>query len=84
MGTKWGVIEQIFAPKEETFKFLEDVLTEVIALFPSKYIHIGGDESPKTEWENSAQAQSVIKREGLKNEHELQSYFIQRIEKFKQ
>ena len=82
VATKWGVFEQIYAPKEETFAFLEDVLTEVMALFPSKYIHIGGDEAPKKEWEESEQAQAVIKREGLKDEHELQSYFIQRIEKF--
>lgn len=80
--TTWGVFPSIYAPKEETFAFLEDVLTEVMELFPSEYIHIGGDEAPKTEWENSAQAQEVIKREGLANEHELQSYFIQRIEKF--
>ena len=80
--TKWGVFPTIFAPKEETFRFLEDVLTEVMALFPSEYIHIGGDEAPKDEWEKSAQAQAVIKREGLKDEHELQSYFISRIEKF--
>ncbi|UZH55423.1 beta-N-acetylhexosaminidase [Salinimicrobium tongyeongense] len=80
--TKWGVFPTIFAPKEETFKFLEDVLTEVMDLFPSEYIHIGGDEAPKTEWEESEQAQAVIKREGLKDEHELQSYFISRIEKF--
>ncbi len=80
--TKWGVFPTIFAPKEETFEFLEDVLTEVMELFPSEYIHIGGDEAPKKEWEESAQAQAVIKREGLKDEHELQSYFIQRIEKF--
>ena len=82
VGTKWGVFQQIYAPKEETFKFLEDVLTEVIGLFPSKLIHIGGDEAPKKEWEESNFAQEVIKREGLKDEHELQSYFITRIEKF--
>jgi len=82
VATTWGVFDQIYAPKEETFEFLENVLTEVMALFPSKYIHIGGDEAPKTEWKKSAQAQEVIKREGLKDEHELQSYFIQRIEKF--
>ena len=82
VATLWGVHSAIFAPKEETFKFLEDVLTEVIALFPSQLIHIGGDEAPKKEWKQSAQAQSVIKREGLKNEYELQSYFIKRIEKF--
>ncbi|WP_040540763.1 beta-N-acetylhexosaminidase [Pedobacter arcticus] len=82
VGTKWGVFDQIYAPKEETFKFLEDVLTEVIALFPGKYIHIGGDEAPKTEWKKSELAQSIIQKEGLKDEHGLQSYFIQRIEKF--
>jgi hexosaminidase len=82
VGTRWGVYDEIYAPKEETFRFLEDVLTEVIALFPSKLIHIGGDEAPKKQWEESAFAQEVIQREGLKNEHELQSYFIKRIEKF--
>ncbi|MBE7640037.1 family 20 glycosylhydrolase [Salegentibacter sp. BLCTC] len=82
VATKWGVFKEILAPKEETFEFLENVLTEVMELFPSEYIHIGGDEAPKTEWEQSAQAQEVIKREGLKDEHELQSYFIRRIEKF--
>ena len=80
--TRWGVFYDIFAPKEETFEFLEDVLTEVMELFPSKYIHIGGDEAPKNQWEESEFAQEVIKREGLKDEHELQSYFIGRIEKF--
>lgn len=82
VGTKWGVFEEIYAPKEETFKFLEDVLTEVISLFPSKLIHIGGDEAPKKQWEESKFAQDLIKKEGLKDEHELQSYFIKRIEKF--
>jgi hexosaminidase len=82
VGTRWGVYEEIYAPKEATFKFLEDVLTEVMALFPSKLIHIGGDEAPKKQWEESKFAQEVIQREGLKNEHELQSYFIRRIEKF--
>ncbi|MFC4634875.1 beta-N-acetylhexosaminidase [Dokdonia ponticola] len=82
VGTRWGVYDQIYAPKEDTFAFLEDVLTEVIALFPSKLIHIGGDEAPKKEWKESNYAQELIKREGLKDEHELQSYFIKRIEKF--
>jgi hexosaminidase len=80
--TTWGVDENIFCPKEETFAFLEDVLTEVMALFPSTYIHIGGDEAPKTVWQQSPIAQAVIKRENLKDEHELQSYFIRRMEKF--
>jgi len=78
----WGVFEDIYCPSEKTFTFLENVLTEVMDLFPSKYIHIGGDEAPKTAWKNSKLAQQVMKREGLKNEEELQSYFITRIEKF--
>lgn len=82
VGTTWGIFKDIYCPKEETFKFLEDVLSEVIELFPAPYIHIGGDEAPKDRWKESAFAQSVIKREGLKDEHELQSYFIQRVEKF--
>lgn len=82
VGTKWGVFEDVFCPTEKTFGFLEDVLTEVMALFPSKYIHIGGDECPKEAWKKSAFCQELIKKEGLKDEHELQSYFIRRIEKF--
>jgi hexosaminidase len=80
--TTWGVFEDIYCPSETTFTFLENVLTEVMALFPSKYIHIGGDEAPKDAWRASTLAQQVIEREGLADEHELQSYFIQRIEKF--
>jgi hexosaminidase len=80
--TRWGVHPYTFAPKEETFRFLEDVLTEVCELFPSKYIHIGGDEAPKTQWRQSKFAQEVIRREGLKDEHELQSWFVRRIGKF--
>ncbi len=80
--TRWGVHPYIFAPKEETFRFLEDVLSEVCELFPGQYIHIGGDEAPKTQWKNSAFAQEVMKREGLKNEEELQSWFVRRIGKF--
>jgi len=78
----WGVYQDVFVPSENTFKFLEGVLDEVIALFPSKYIHIGGDESPKEFWKESEFCQSLIKKLGLKDEHELQSYFIQRIEKY--
>jgi len=79
----WGVFEDIFcAGKEETFVFLENVLTEVMALFPSKYIHIGGDECPKTRWKECPNCQKRIKDLGLKNEHELQSYLTTRIEKF--
>jgi hexosaminidase len=78
----WGVFDDIFCPKEETFTFLQNVLSEVMDLFPSEYIHIGGDEAPKKRWERCAHCQDLIRKEGLKNEHELQSYFIKRIEKF--
>lgn len=78
----WGVFEDVFCPSEYTFGFLQDVLDEVIPLFPSKYIHIGGDESPKEAWKRSAFCQQLIKEKNLKDEHELQSYFIQRIEKY--
>ena len=81
-ATSWGVFEDVYCPKEETFEFLENVLDEVIELFPSKYIHIGGDECPKTRWKESSFCQELIKKEGLKDEHELQSYFIQRIERY--
>jgi len=79
----WGVFEDVFcAGKESTFKFLEDVLDEVIKLFPSKYIHIGGDECPKANWKRCPLCQKRIKDHHLKDEHQLQSYFIQRIEKY--
>ncbi|WP_338356052.1 beta-N-acetylhexosaminidase [Yeosuana marina] len=79
----WGVFKDIYcAGKEDTFKFLEDVLSEVLPLFPSKYIHIGGDEAIKPHWKICPNCQKRIKDEGLKDEHELQSYFIERIEKF--
>lgn len=78
----WGVFPDIFSPSEYTFHFLEDVLDEVMELFPSQYIHIGGDEAPKDNWKRSAFCQKLMKEKGLKNEHELQSYFIQRIEKY--
>ena len=77
----WGVFDDIFTPTDNTFTFLENVLDEVIAIFPSKYIHIGGDEAPKTYWKESPFCQALMKEKGLKDEHELQSYFIQRIEK---
>ena len=82
VGKTWGVLEDVFCPKEETFTFLENILSEVIALFPSEYIHIGGDECPKVRWKSCSNCQKRIKDENLKDEHELQSYFIQRIEKF--
>ena len=79
----WGVFDDVFcAGKDSTFQFLQDVLDEVMVLFPSKYIHVGGDECPKANWKRCPQCQLRIKNEGLKDEHELQSYFIQRMEKY--
>ncbi|HAY3550258.1 family 20 glycosylhydrolase [Elizabethkingia meningoseptica] len=82
VGKTWGVMEDIFCPKEETFKFLEGVIDEVIPLFPYKYIHIGGDEAPKKRWKESQFAQDLIKKLNLKDELHLQSYFITRMEKY--
>ncbi len=83
VGKTWGVYDDVFcAGNEKTFEFLENVLTEVVDLFPSPIIHIGGDESPKTRWKACSKCQARIKAEGLKDEHELQSYFIKRIENF--
>jgi hexosaminidase len=82
VGTTWGVYEDVYCPKEETFEFLENVLLEVMELFPSEYIHIGGDEVPKKRWKECAYCQELMAREGLANEEELQSWFIQRIERF--
>ncbi len=82
VATEWGVFEEVYCPKETTFEFLENVLSEVIGLFPGPYIHIGGDEAPKAHWKNCAHCQELIKKEGLADEHELQSYFIKRIEAF--
>lgn len=78
----WGVHSDVYVPSEYTFKFLQDVIDEVITLFPSKYIHVGGDEAPKDAWKRSEFCQQLIKEKGLKDEHGLQSYFIQRMEKY--
>ncbi|HRF78239.1 MAG TPA: family 20 glycosylhydrolase, partial [Chitinophagales bacterium] len=78
----WGVVEDVFCPKDSTFILLENVLEEVMALFPSPYIHTGGDEVEKIRWRNCSHCQQLIKEKGLVNEHGLQSYFIQRIEKY--
>jgi hexosaminidase len=78
----WGVFDDVFCTNDQTFQFIEDILTEVIELFPSTYIHIGGDECPKVRWKSCAKCQNTMKQNGLKDEHELQSYFVQRIEKF--
>lgn len=81
-ATLWGVFDDVYCPKSETFEFLKNVLTEVMELFPGEYIHIGGDECPKIRWKNCEYCQQLMKREGLKNENELQSYFIRQIENF--
>lgn len=78
----WGGFPDVFCTKDSTFTFLQDVLTEVIDLFPSRYIHIGGDECPKERWKECAVCQNTIKSNNLKDEAELQSYFIHRIESF--
>jgi hexosaminidase len=83
VGTVTGVYKDVYcAGNEKTFEFLQDVLTEVMSLFPSPYIHIGGDECPKDRWKACPRCQARIQVEKLKDEHELQSYFIKRIEKF--
>ena len=83
VANDWGVFKEIYcAGNDSVFIFLEDVLTEVIELFPSKYIHIGGDEAPKVRWEECEKCQQRILDNNLKDEHELQSYFIKRIQTF--
>jgi hexosaminidase len=78
----WGVFNDVYCTREETFGFLEGILEEVAGLFPYPYIHIGGDESPKLRWSRCHACQERMKAEGLKDEHELQSYFIRRIGRF--
>jgi hexosaminidase len=83
VGKKWGVSREVYcAGNEKTFEFLQDVLLEVLDLFPSGYIHVGGDECPKHRWQACEKCQTRIQSESLKDEHELQSYFIKRIETF--
>ena len=81
-ATKWGVFKQVFCTKDETFKFLEDVMDEVFELFPSTLVHIGGDECPKASWKQCPHCQAMIRKLGLKDEFELQSWFITRMEKY--
>lgn len=83
--TRWGVSEDVYCPgRETTFEFIENVLSEVLELFPSELIHIGGDECPKTRWENCPKCQDRIRNEALKDETALQSYFVRRIERWLQ
>lgn len=81
--TRWGISKNVFcAGKESTFEFIENVLTEVLELFPYKYIHIGGDEAPRDMWKKCPHCQKRIKDEGLTGEDQLQSYFMERVEKW--
>ncbi|MEK7729401.1 MAG: family 20 glycosylhydrolase, partial [candidate division KSB1 bacterium] len=81
VGSYWPNVDIFCAGNDSVFTFIDDVLTEVAALFPNQYIHIGGDEADKTRWKECAKCQARMQREGLKDEHELQSYFVKRVEK---
>lgn len=79
----WGVFKEVFCAGNDTvFNFLQDVLDEVMPLFPAKYVHIGADECPKDSWKVCPKCQKRMKDNKLKDEHELQSYFVQRMEKY--
>jgi len=81
--SEWGVFEDVYcAGNDKTFEFTQDVLDEVINLFPSEYIHIGGDEVPKTRWKNCKKCTERLQKENLNNFEELQSYFIKRIDNY--
>ena len=80
---RWGISDEVFcAGNDEVFEFLESILTEVMALFPGEYLHVGGDECPKTRWAVCPKCQERMRQEGLRDEEELQSWFIRRIEGF--
>ncbi len=80
--TKWGVSEDVFNVKDSTIEFLQNVLTEVMGLFPGQFIHIGGDECPKVQWKSDAFAQAKMAKLGIKDEHALQSWFVQQMDQF--
>ena len=82
VANSWGVFQDVYCPRERTFEFLESILTEVLALFPSEHIHIGGDEVPKDRWRDCADCRELMRREGLRDEDELQSWFVRRIERW--
>lgn len=81
VGSYWPNVDIFCAGNDSVFAFLDDVLNEVAALFPNQYVHIGGDEADKARWKECAKCQACMQREGLKDEHELQSYFVKRVEK---
>jgi len=80
--TYWGISDHVFGVSDKVLTFLENVLEEVLTLFPSKFIHVGGDECPKREWKESPAAQARMKQLGLKDEDELQSWFIKHFDKW--
>ena len=80
--TYWGISDNVFNVEESTIAFLQDVLDEVLDLFPSEFIHIGGDEAPKKQWRESPAAQARMRVLGLHDEEELQSYFIRQMDAF--
>ena len=82
VSTTWGIKKDVFCPKATTFQFFEDVFTELFDLFPSPYYHIGGDECPRDRWKACEHCQNLMKILGLKNEDELQIFFVARMEKF--
>jgi hexosaminidase len=82
VSCQWGIHKHVVNVEDSTVRFYQDVLDEVLAIFPSRYIHIGGDECPKDEWKASQRAQAKIHALGLKDEHELQSWFIRQMDDF--
>lgn len=83
VATTWGVFDDVYcAGNDKTMAFMKEVLDEVVELFPGEYIHIGGDECPKAQWEVCPRCQRRIKTQNLADEHELQSWFIQEIEHY--
>jgi len=82
VGTNWGITPYILNPDESTIAFMQDVLSEVMEIFPSRFIHVGGDEADKSFWKSTPRIQARMKELGLKDEKELQSWFIERMDTF--
>lgn len=82
VAEEWGVFDKVFCSKDETIAFLQNILSEVVALFPGQYIHIGGDEAPKTSWKSCDRCQAKMMKNNLKSEEALQSYFIKQMDAF--
>jgi len=82
VATNWGIFSDILNAEPSTVRFMQNVLTEVLQMFPSRYIHIGGDEADKAKWKASPRIQARIRELGLKDEHELQSWFVRQMDAF--